>query len=554
MTFRLSRSLRLKLIGIVLLTTLTALIVALVAIIAYDLRDYRRNWIADVSTQAELLGQTSASAIAFDDPRVARENLALLRLRPRVQAAAIYTANGALFATYVRPGANQQFPKLPEADGMRIDGRELVLYRRIVSDKEILGTVYLRTDYEMVQRIRDYLVIAIAASAVAMLVALFMSAQLQRIVTEPVLAIAGIAREVVQQQDYSRRATKMSDDEVGVLVDSFNGMLAEIERRTGALEVSNVELGREVAERSRAEQEILRLNTELEGRVRERTAQLEAANHELEAFCFSVSHDLRAPLRAIDGFSQALLEDFPTDVPEEAQRYLSRIRASTQRMGQLIEDLLNLSRVSRGTLERSEVDVSELARQIVAVHRQHEPGRSVDISVWDGMNAQADHRLLRAALENLIGNAWKFSAKAEHPRIEIGVLRDGRHQVFFVRDNGAGFNMAYVDKLFSPFQRLHSASEFAGTGIGLATVQRIVFRHGGRIWADGKVGLGAAFYFTLNTEDSPAHIAGPADSSLAARIDAEGDRFAAGAANDGAENRNTPTSDRAMPGSAGNRS
>ena len=497
MTLQLSRSLRLKLIGIALLTTLVALIVALLAIVAYDLRAYQRGWITDVSTQAELLGQTSVSAIAFDDPRVARENLALLRLRPHVQAAAIYTANGELFASYVRPGASSEFPKLPEADGMRTVGQELVLYRRIVSDKEILGTVYLRTDYEMRQRIGDYLGIGAAATVVAMLVALVMSAQLQRVVTEPVLAIADIARDVVGQQDYSRRATKMSGDEVGVLVDAFNGMLAEIERRTGALETSNAELERQVAERLRAEQEIMRLNAELEARVRDRTAQLESANRELEAFCYSVSHDLRAPLRAIDGFSQALLEDFPKDVPEEAQRYLSRIRTSTLRMGQLIEDLLNLSRVSRGALDRAEVDLSDLARQVVALIRQHEPARSVDISIWDGMNVQADPRLLRAVLENLIGNAWKFTAKAEHPRIEVGVLRDGEHQVFFVRDNGAGFNMAYVDKLFGPFQRLHSTSEFAGTGIGLATVQRIVFRHGGRIWADAKEGKGATFYFTL---------------------------------------------------------
>jgi signal transduction histidine kinase len=355
----------------------------------------------------------------------------------------------------------------------------------------------------MTERIRDYVVIALAAAAIAMLVALFLSAQLQRIVTDPVLAIAGIAREVVRQQDYSRRATKMSDDEVGVLVDSFNGMLAEIQRRTGDLEVSNAELEREVAERSRAEQEILRLNAELEGRVRERTAQLEATNHELEAFCFSVSHDLRAPLRAIDGFSQALLEDFPKDVPEEAHRYLSRIRASTLRMGQLIEDLLNLSRVSRGSLNRAQVDLSELARQVINDIRQHDPERVVDISIWDGMTVSADQRLLRAALENLLGNAWKFTAHAEHGRIEVGVLRDGDHQVFFVRDNGAGFNMAYADKLFSPFQRLHSASEYSGTGIGLATVQRIVFRHGGRIWADAKVGKGAAFFFTLDSDSAP---------------------------------------------------
>ncbi|MGH8106575.1 MAG: sensor histidine kinase, partial [Arenimonas sp.] len=388
----LSRSLRLKLIGVILLTTLAALIVALVAIVAYDLRAYHQNLTADVSTQAELLGRMSTSAIAFDDAKVAKENLELLGLRPLVEAAAIYTARGTLFATYARPGSKGEFPKLPEADGMRVEGQKLILYKRIVNDKEILGTVYLRTDYEMLERVGDYVGIAIAVTIGAMLVALFMSTYLQRIVTNPVLAIAGVAREVVEQQDYSRRAKKMSDDEVGLLVDSFNGMLVEIERRTSELEVSNVELERQVAERSRAEEEILRLNTELEDRVRDRTAQLEAANHELEAFSFSVSHDLRAPLRAIDGFSQALLEDFPNDVPEEAQRYLSRIREATLRMGQLIEDLLNLSRVSRGSLERVEVDMGELARHVANQIKLNDSERKVDVSIWDGMNVQADPR------------------------------------------------------------------------------------------------------------------------------------------------------------------
>jgi light-regulated signal transduction histidine kinase (bacteriophytochrome) len=212
-----------------------------------------------------------------------------------------------------------------------------------------------------------------------------------------------------------------------------------------------------------------------------------------------VSHDLRAPLRAIDGFSQALLEDFPKDVPEEAQRYLARIRSSTQRMGQLIEDLLNLSRVSRGSLERRDADVSELARQVVTELQNREPQRKVDISIWDGMRANADSRLLRAALENLIGNAWKFSSKTDKARIEIGSLSDDGRAVFYVRDNGAGFDMAYANKLFGAFQRLHSGNEYQGTGIGLATVQRIIHRHGGRIWADAKPDKGAAFYFTLES-------------------------------------------------------
>jgi signal transduction histidine kinase len=471
--------------------------VALAAIVAYDLRAYERTWTADMSTQAELLGRMSAPALAFDDPKAAAGNLALLRLRPSVRSAAIYTSRGTLFATYRRPGIGERFPRLPEAEGLRIEGRELVIYRRIVNEREILGTVLLRADYEMAGRLRDYIGIALVVTVLAMAVALALSAWLGRMVTTPVLDVAAIAREVIERGDYSRRARKSSDDEVGALADAFNGMLAQIERRTGELTASNQALEAEVAERTRVEDEVLRLNAGLEDRVRERTAQLEAANHELEAFSFSVSHDLRAPLRAIDGFSQALLEDFPGDVPDEARRYLDRIRAGTLRMGQLIEDLLNLSRVSRGNLSRESVDLGEIARQVVVELQHREPDRVVDVSIWEPMQVSADPRLLRAALENLVGNAWKFTGRVARARIEVGVLREGAREVYFVRDNGAGFSMEYANKLFTPFQRLHAGNEFAGTGIGLATVQRIVYRHGGRIWGDGKVGAGATFFFTL---------------------------------------------------------
>jgi signal transduction histidine kinase len=497
MKLDLSRSLRKKLIGVILLTTLSALVVALLAIVAYDLRAYHRGWTADMATQAELLGRMSVPALAFDDPDVAEETLGLLHLRPPIQAAAIYTARGELFASYSRAGLESAFPGLPEGDGARVEGRNLVLFKRIVDGTGIVGTVYLRADYELLGRVGDYAGISAVVIALAMLVAFILSAQLQRIVTRPILAIADVARDVMRDRDYSRRADKHGKDEVGVLVDSFNGMLAEIERRTEDLLASNIELEREVAVRARAEMEVTRLNAELEARVRDRTAQLESANHELESFCYSVSHDLRAPLRSIDGFSQALLEDFPRDVPENAQRYLDRIRAATKRMGQLIEDLLNLSNVSRGTLERSEFDLGELARNVIDDIRQRDPERRADVVVRGAMMVQADRRLVQAALENLLANAWKFTSKTENPRIEVGVIRDGDLATYFVRDNGAGFDMAYVGKLFAPFQRLHGADEYAGTGIGLATVQRIVHRHGGRIWADAGVGAGAAFYFTL---------------------------------------------------------
>jgi signal transduction histidine kinase len=502
---RIARSLTSKLVGVVLVTTFVALTLALGAMTAYTLRDYHRALLADMHTQAELIGRMTAPALAFDDDAVAKSNLALLALRSQVQAAAIYSARGALFASYARNGAAVDFPTLPAIDGVAVDGSRLTLWRRIVEHDEIVGTIYLSADYEMRERIGDYLGIAGLAAVVAMAVAYLLSSPLQRTVIRPLLAIAQVSRAVVEQGDYSRRAEKLSDDEVGLLAESFNAMLAEIGRRTSELEHANDELARQVAERDRAEQEVLDLNAVLEARVRERTAQLEAVNQELEAFCFSVSHDLRAPLRSIDGFGQALVEDFPDVIPDDARRYLARIRAATLRMGQLIEDLLNLSRVSRSPLRREPVDVGEVAREVVAEIAQREPDRQVEVSIWDGMQTEADPALLRAALENLISNAWKFSANASKPRIEVGALKDRGRQTFFVRDNGAGFDMAHAGKLFTPFQRLHSEREFSGTGIGLATVQRIVQRHGGRIWADAQVGSGATFWFTLAFHDDLPH-------------------------------------------------
>jgi len=498
-----ANSLRSKLLVVMLGTTLVSLVFALSAMVAYDVETYEDTWTADVTTQAELVGRMSATALTFDDPEVARANLELLSLRPRVQAAAIYTARGALFASYRRAGFDAELPPLPAAEGSALDGRDLVIYRRIIAGDEILGTIYLRTDYEVLARLVDYARIAAIVALAAMLVAFAMSSRLQRVVTGPIMAIAGIAREVVDRSDYSRRATKLSDDEVGMLVDSFNRMLEEIERRTGELRSANIELEREIDDRRNAEQEVLRLNSELESRVQERTAQLETANQELEAFAYSVSHDLRAPLRSVDGFSQALLDDFPEHIPDDARRYLGRIRAATLRMGQLIEDLLNLSRVSRSSLNLVDVDVSRIAHEVVDALAMQEPTRQVDVVIRDGMHARADSQLLRTALENLLGNAWKFTARTDRPRIEVGSMRDGERTVYFVRDNGAGFDMAYADKLFGAFQRLHGVSEYPGTGIGLATVKRIVSRHGGRIWADADVGRGAAFFFTLAYEGEP---------------------------------------------------
>jgi PAS domain S-box-containing protein len=261
---------------------------------------------------------------------------------------------------------------------------------------------------------------------------------------------------------------------------------------------------RDVTERKHAEDalrqstaQVQQLNAELEDRVTERTAQLEAANKELESFSYSVSHDLRAPLRSIDGFSQAVQEDYGPQLPEEGRRYLATIRGSAQRMGELIDDLLTFSRLSRQPLRKRAVDMGKLAREVLEELSAERQGRDVEVRVADLCVCQGDPALLKQVWVNLLSNALKYTRRRAAARVEIGCQRDNGTSVYFVRDNGTGFDMQYADKLFGVFQRLHRAEEFEGTGVGLAVVQRIVHRHGGRVWAEAAVDHGASFYFTL---------------------------------------------------------
>ncbi len=312
------------------------------------------------------------------------------------------------------------------------------------------------------------------------------------------LPLAEFEAVLEKEQYWTGELLHHTRDDRAITVESRQRLI--VEQPTGRKLV--LESNRDVTERKRNELELRRLNETLESRVQERTRQLTEANEELQAFSYSVSHDLRAPLRSVDGFGRILLRDYPGKVLDErGVGYIQRMSAATVRMGQLIEDLLNLSQVSRTVVRRSQIDLSAMAREVLTDLLSHDRSRSVKAEIQEDVYACADERLMRIVLENLLGNAWKFTGKTAEPKIQLGCL-SSPEAIYYVRDNGAGFNMAHAEQLFAPFQRLHTAKEFEGTGIGLAIVQRIIRRHGGRVWAEGTPGGGAAFFFTLEGRET----------------------------------------------------
>ncbi len=455
---------------------------ACAAFVGYDQITFRKNMVNQLSIRAQIIGSNSVSALLFNDPSSAEKTLSALDAAPHVTAAGIYTVTGRRFALYrrTREEAVPSLPVIPSGrpEAFRFGHGNIVLVRSIVFNGKHLGAVYLESDLKQIdRRLKEYAGIALAVLIASLGAALPVSWMFRKAVADPIVGLAVLARDVTQSQDYSTRAVPTGrNDEVALLIASFNEMLEQIQKRDRALQETH---------------------NELERRVEERTAQLTHANKELESFSYSVSHDLRAPLRSIDGFSQALLEDCEPQLDTTGKDYLRRIRASAQRMGVLIDDLLNLARVSRAKIQKQNVDATALAVSIANDLRKTQPGREVEFRIEEGMEAWADPGLLRIVLENLLNNAWKFTSKRDRASIEFGRNRDNGNLSYFVRDNGAGFDPKYADRLFGAFQRLHAMTDFPGTGVGLATVQRIINRHGGAVWAESAVDRGAAFYFTL---------------------------------------------------------
>jgi signal transduction histidine kinase len=515
-------SLRRKLLGVMLLTTLVAVVVALGTMVAYDLHAYHKGWLADMDSQAALIGRTSVAALSFDDPRVAQDNLAVLRHQPKVRAAAVYNTRGVLFARYLAEGQQAEFPALPGADGTTVEGSKVVVFRRILEHGQILGTVYLLADYELYDRLLSYAGIAMLVAAIAMAVAALVSAWLRQVVLRPILAIGDAANEVVERQDYSRRVDQRSDDELGALVEAFNNMMAEIERRTVALEASNRDKAREVEERREAEQEVLRLNEELERRVHERTAALERSNAELalasdaaeaanrakSEFLSNMSHELRTPLNAIIGFGQMLSLSDPASLnPERSKGYLDHIVKAGHHLLSLINDILNLAQIEAGKLTLS-IESIRLADVLTEVQSMTEPlaeRRKIRLLFPPRVEAtlKADRTRLKQVLLNLLSNAVKYNRESGSVVVDC-IRAEPERMRLSVQDTGAGMQPEQLKALFQPFNRLgQEAGTQEGTGIGLVVTKRLVEMMGGVLGVSSTPGAGSLFWIELPAEPAP---------------------------------------------------
>jgi signal transduction histidine kinase len=470
---------------IIMVVSAAALVLACSAFIAYDQLRARDAIVRSLSAEAQIVGANSAAALTFNDPKAAGNTLAALRGFPGVISAGILTADGQTFAQYRRGGGTEvlDLPPLGTSQDETYSFHEgdILLVRRIELQGKPIGSVYIRNDLEDLHtRLQHYALIASLVLLVSLVTALLLSAALRRSLATPIVKLAETAGLVSRDKNYGVRAESVSGfNEIDVLVQAFNDMLEQIQQRDA---------------------ELLKAQGELEQRVEDRTRQLIAANRELEAFSYSVSHDLRGPLETINGFTYMFLHDFGARLDPAGKEFIQHIRGAAVRMGDLIDDLLKLSQVSSGAMHQERVDLSTIARSIAQELQSHEPQRKVQFVIPESLVALGDSRLLRIAMENMLRNAWKYTSGHATARIEFGY--DDASAAYYVCDDGAGFNQAEAGRLFQPFQRLHSLAEFPGTGVGLATVQRVVHRHGGRIWAEGAVEQGATFYFTLHSESS----------------------------------------------------
>jgi signal transduction histidine kinase len=459
-----------------------ALLLASAGFFAYDLYTFRTSTLVNLGIQAQIIGSNSISAVLFDDPHAAETTLSALQASPHVMFAEIYTPDGSRFAGY-RRDRGESPPAPPTIPGgqtqvYRFQSGEVGLVRLIAFHGKPVATVYIRSDLgAMHDRERDFAFIVSAVLLMSLVAAMWMSSSTRRSIADPIVRLAETAQVIMNEKNYSVRAPANGErNEIAVLISSFNEMLAQIQARDAALGAAR---------------------DHLEQQVQERTAQLNTANADLEAFSYSVSHDLRTPLRHIGAFSQILSEEYGSKMEPGAQDSLKKIQNGVKNMGRLIEALLKMAQIDRRELVCVATDLNTLLKDVLTDLQPESEGRQIDWRIGDLSSVECDPGLMKQVFANLLSNAVKYTRRREIAVIEVGQAEEEGVPVIFVRDNGAGFDERYAAKLFAVFQRLHRAEDFEGTGVGLSTVQRIIRKHGGEIWAKGEVNKGATFFFAL---------------------------------------------------------
>lgn len=441
-----------------------------------DIKSYKEQKIESVGTIAQVIDSGSVSAIELLDHEAAKKKLAELRMTSEILNATILDKKGNVFASYTLRGADSVRFSLANIDNKKAEfvGNYLFVYHNIIKNNEIIGKVCLQAEANKVKDvINEKLQVAALLLVVGIAFAFLIAIIVQRSISSPLSELANVIKKVKESGDYKSRSLVKGKGEINALSQVFNDMLVKIEKRELSL--------------------------------KERTAELEFSIKELESFSFSVSHDLRAPIRAINGFARIIEKKYGPQFDAEGKELLNTITSEAVRMGQLIDDLLAFARLGKKEIEKTNVDMTALAKEAVEeLLKLSGEKYKAKITVTDLLPSACDRALMKQVFVNLISNSLKYSYPKPEPVIEVGSFSEENSIVYFVKDNGVGFDMKFYDKLYGVFQRLHDPEQFEGTGIGLSIIKKIIVRHGGKVWAEGKVNEGATFYFSLPTEAKEA--------------------------------------------------
>jgi len=495
-----------KLVSIIMLTCITALLLAGSAFIAWEWTALRHAMAQNLSTQAAMIADNCKAALAFDDAEDAKATISALKAEPSIVFGGVYTKDGKFFAGYYRYGVDSNFrPSEAQECGYSYSNGLLTVFENIILDGEVIGIVCLRSDLHPLHvMLKRNIKIIVAVLVFASLVALLVSSRLQRIISSPILSLAEVAKAVSEKKDYSTRALKQSDDEVGLLIDAFNEMLEQIqyrdfelvqakeqlevrvEQRTAELTTTNEQLTTEVAEHEKSEK-----------RKAELLDELEKTNKELKDFAYIVSHDLKAPLRGIKTLANWISTDYADKLDEDGKEQIALISSRVDRMHNLIDGILQYSRIGHVKEKMFQVNLNELVPDIIDMLA---PPESITITVEDELPViECEKTRISQVFQNLISNAIKYMDKPQG-QIRTGCMEENGFWTFSITDNGPGIEEKYFEKIFQMFQTLSPRDEFESTGVGLTLVKKIVEMYGGRIWVESKVGEGSTFFFTLSKQ------------------------------------------------------